>query len=269
MSSPAYLGTQNRTFPAALRNLLEGEYKLLGSRRVLELLSQDVQTLIEQFYPTPDRLAPGWMVFTGTKAEGGKPKRGQTAADLPLVTIAWPVLLPEDIAAMATPPDTQAKRAQLSQLRLIRLIEYGWQHPEGPVLLTLADLSLLIGMPTEKISPLLADAREKTGKPLLTKGYFFDQGAKPTHKEEIITLYEQGMDEADIAHATHHHPKSVGNYLRDYERIKFLLQQGQYEHGLLLRLLDIRPAVLNAHLALLRRFHPALFDKDHSTTLDI
>ena len=62
MSSPAYLGTQNRTFAAALRHLLENEYRLLGSRRVLELVSQDVQHLIEQFYPQPERLAPGWMI---------------------------------------------------------------------------------------------------------------------------------------------------------------------------------------------------------------
>ena len=171
MSSPAYLGTQNRTFAATLRHLLENEYRLLGSRRVLELVSQDVQHLIEQFYPQPERLAPGWMIFTGTKAEGGKPERGQTAADLPLVTIPWPVLLPEDIAVMATPPDSREKRDQLTQTRLIRLIEHGWRHVDGPVLLTLADLSLLIGVTTEKASKLLANARVETDKPLWTKGY--------------------------------------------------------------------------------------------------
>ena len=269
MSSPAYLGTQNRTFSAALRHVLENEYRLLGSRRVLGLLTRDVESLIEQFYPTPERLAPGWMVFTGTKAEGGKPKRGQTAADLPSVTIAWPVLLAEDIAVMATPPDTKAKREQLTQDRMVRLIEYGWQHSDGPILLTLADLSLLLGMSTEKLSKLLADAREKTGKSLWTKGYFFDQGAKPTHKGEIIALYEQGMDEADIAHETQHHPVSVGHYIRDYERVKLLLQKGEHDHSTLLRMLDMRPAVLNAHLALLRRFHPDLLNASPTSSSDI
>ena len=269
MSSPAYLGTQNRTFPAAMRHLLENEYRLLGSRRVLELLSHDVQRLIEQFYPRPERLAPGWMVFTGTKAEGGKPMRGQTAADLPLVTIAWPVLLPEDIAVMATPPDSLEKRNRLTQTRLVRLVEYGWGHPDGPVLLTLADLSLLIGVTTEKASKLLADARNETGKSLWTKGYYFDQGAKPTHKDQIVTLYEQGMDEADIAHATHHHIKSVGHYIRDYQRLKLMLQKGENDHDALIRLLNMRPAVFKAHLALLRRFHPDLFDTSPSRSCEI
>ena len=260
MSSSAYLGAQNRTFPAAMRHLLENEYRLLGSRRVLELLSQDVQRLIEQFYPQPERLAPGWMVFTGTKAEGGKPQRGQTAADLPLVTIAWPVLMPEDIAIMATPPNSKKKRDQLAQTRLVRLVEYGWHHADGPVLLTLADLSLLIGISTEKASKLLADARKETGKSLWTKGYYFDQGAKPTHKNQIIALYEQGWDEADIAHATHHHIKSVGRYIRDYERVKLMLQKGDNDQLSMMRLLDMRPSVFQAHLALLRQFHPDLFE---------
>jgi hypothetical protein len=32
----------------------------------------------------------------------------------------------------------------------------------------------------------------------MTKGYFFDQGLKPTHKAEIIALYEQGFDEVGV-----------------------------------------------------------------------
>jgi len=269
MSSPAYLGTQNRTFPAAMRYLLENEYRLLGSRRVLELLSHDVQQLIEQFYPRPERLAPGWMVFTGTKAQGGKPMRGQTAADLPLVTIAWPVILPEDIAIMATHPDSLKKRNRLAQTRLVRLIEYGWSHPDGPVLLTLADLSLLIGVTTEKASKLVADARSETRKSLWTKASYSDQGAKPTHKDQIIALYEQGMDEADIAQATRHHITSVGHYIRDYQRLKLMLQRGGNDHASMMRLLDMRPAVFKAHLALLHQFHPDLFDITPSRSSEI
>ena len=82
---------------------------------------------------------------------------------------------------------------------MVRLLEHGWQHPDGPVLLTQADLSLLLGLTTVEVSTLLQAARQATGKPLLTKGYFFDQGMRPTHKAEIIALYERGMDEADIA----------------------------------------------------------------------
>jgi len=119
------------------------------------------------------------------------------------------------------------------------------------------------------LSKRLADARKATVKSLWTKGYFFDQGAKPTHKDEIITLYEQGMDEADIARASQHHPASVGNYIRDYERVKLMFQEGHRDHALIRRLLNMPPAVFTAHLALLRRFHPALFDISSTRSSEI
>ena len=57
--------------------LLEKGYGLLGSRRVLALLTKDVQELVQEFYPPTDRLSSGWMVFTGTKASGGRARPGQ------------------------------------------------------------------------------------------------------------------------------------------------------------------------------------------------
>ena len=28
------------------------------------MMAEDIQKLVEQFYPAPERLSPGWMVFT-------------------------------------------------------------------------------------------------------------------------------------------------------------------------------------------------------------
>jgi hypothetical protein len=58
-SSQAYIGTAKRTFSQAVVHLLEGSYRLLGSRRVLQLIAEDVKALVDQFFPTPDRLRPG------------------------------------------------------------------------------------------------------------------------------------------------------------------------------------------------------------------
>jgi hypothetical protein len=207
MSSQAYQGSAQRTFAQALAHLLETEYQLVGSGRIVQLLVEDVQGLVETFYPPPTRLRPGWMLFTGIKAEGGKAYPGQPASAHQLVTIPWPVCVPEDIHTLATaPPGAAGKQArrQLAQTRLVRLIEHGWQHPEGPVVLTLADLSLMTGLDTVQISHLLTEARQATGKPLPTMGYYFDLGMKPTHKAEIVAGYEQGLDEAELAARSQH-----------------------------------------------------------------
>ncbi len=258
MTNTAYSGSSHRTFQQALVHEMETNYGFLNSRRVLSMLAEDVQRLIEQFFPANDHLRPGWMVFTGTKATGSKAFPGQQATDLELVTIAWPVLIQEDMDWMATQPDTKPKRWQLLQRRVVRIIEHGWQHPDGPVLLTQADLSLMLGLTIVEISQLLQDARQNTGKQLLTKGYFFDQGLRPTHKAQIVTLYEQGMDEATIARTTQHSPTSVGHYLRDYARVKELAKR-HFPSPQIQHLLGMRPSVVDAYLALLRSLRPEFF----------
>lgn len=266
MSNQAYVGTAKRTFAQALRHLLETEYHLLGSGRVLDLLAGDVQRLAEQFYPMPAHLPSGWMVFTGTKAKGSKTRPGQAADDHELVTLAWPVLTAQDIQSLAAYPKgtdgVKARRAWLQQ-RLIRIVEYGWNHPQGPVLLTLADLSAMLGLSTVEVSQLLSAARRTTGKALMTKGHYFDQGMRPTHKAEIITLYEAGVDEAEITRQTKHSPASVGHYIRDYERVRLLLKHRTPVEDIG-RLLDMKPAVVKAYLGMVHQYHPELLSEGMS-----
>jgi len=259
-SAQAYAGTAQRTFTQALVHLMETQYGVLGSQRVLDLMARDIQALVEQFYPPPDRVPSGWMVFTGVKATGHKARPGQSAADHELVTLVWPVLLAEDVQALATLPKGKAgqrARQALLQKRVVRIVEYGLQHPDGPVLLTLADLSSMLGLSTVQVSQLLQQARQATGKSLLTKGYFFDQGMRPTHKDEIIALYEAGLDEADIARRTQHQSTSVGKYIRDYERVKRLLM-----HDTALErigfLTELQPNVIKAYTGMVYLYHPEL-----------
>lgn len=54
MSTNHYAGTLQRSFKQAVIHLLETQYALLGSGRVLGLLADDLQQLAEQFHP-PDR----------------------------------------------------------------------------------------------------------------------------------------------------------------------------------------------------------------------
>ena len=257
MSQQAYVGLTKRTFQQALVQLLEQDYGLLGSQRILELLAQDVQQLAEQFYPAAERLSSGWLVFTGTKASGAKAYPGQEAGDHTLVTLAWPILLPEDMAALTRLPEGQAGRQQWLQDRVVRLVEYGLNHPDGPVLLTLADLGAMLNLTTTQVSQLLRAARNQTGQPLPTKGHYFDQGMRPTHKAEIIALYEQGLDETDIARHSGHAASSVGRYIRDYERVKLLLSRATpADH--ISTLIGLQPSVVDAYVKLVEQYHPDL-----------
>lgn len=260
MSGQAFVGTLKRTFREALFNLLKNGYGLIGSQRVLRLLADDVQELVDEFYPPAERLRSGWMVFVGTKATGSKAHPGRSASDYELVTLPWPVLLPQDIQDMiAWPPGKNRARGRREwfQKRLVRIIEFGRLHEQGPVLLTLADLAAMLGLTTENVSTLLKEARATTGKQLMTKGYYFDQGMRPTHKADIIALYESGKDESEIARQTNHAPASVGKYIRDYERVRTLLAYGTSVEDTRV-ILEMQPAVFRAYMSLLEQNHPEL-----------
>ena len=265
MSSQAYVGLSQRTFQQALIHLLESDYGLLGSRRVLDLLAEDVRQLVDQFYPQPEHLSPGWLVFTGTRANGHKAYPGDQPSDYELVTLAWPVLTPQDCQQLAHQPETKTARRAWFQQRLIRLIEYGYEQPDGPVLLTVADLAAMLGLTSVEVSLLLKEARQNTDKALPTKGYYFDQGLRPTHKAQIIALYEQGFDEADIARQSQHAQSSVGRYLRDYERVKLLLKQAIPVEQMP-QLIQMQPGVVDAYVKLVEQYHPELFSITKTST---
>jgi hypothetical protein len=260
MSSSAYVGTAKRTFKQAIVHLLQSEYAILGSDRVVQLLASDIEQVAEQFYPKTAHLSSGWMVLTGTKATGGKAYPGQPVSDHQLVTIAWPVTLPQDIQAMAAMPkgkEGKEARHRLLRQRVIRLVEHGWSHELGPVLLTLADLSIMLGLSTVESSKLLTEARQLTGKSLPTMGYYFDQGMRPSHKGEIIALYEQGMDEAEIAFHSQHAQSSVGRYIRDYERVKLSVQR-DIPVSDITATTGLQPSVVAAYFELVCQYHPDL-----------
>jgi len=223
----------------------------------LKFIADDIQKLIDQFYPKPERIASGWMIFTGTKATGPKPSPGQSASDHELVTIAWPVLFLEDIEELTTLSNTKQEKGKWLTKRLIRIIDYGDNHQLGPVLLTLAELALMVGISTVDVSLLLKDARKQTGKPLLTKGLFFDQGMRPTHKTEIIELYEKGVDQADIARRSNHAIKSVGRYINDYERVKLLLKREIPVEQINI-LLHMQIGVIKAYAKMVEKYHPKI-----------
>jgi len=255
-----YRGSTQRTFQYAARHLLETEYGFINSRRVIDMLVADMDTLADEFRPQSTCVHPGWMVFTGTKATGGKAHPGKSAGDYPLVTLSWPVLLPEDVASLAQMPPGQQKRQwhkALLKQRLQRILEYGLQHPDGPVLLTCTDLGLMLGRTNGQISNLLKELRQETGQPLPTKGYYFDQGMRPTHKAEIVALYEQGLDETDIARQSHHAQSSVGRYLRDYERVKLLLKH-TIPVAQISSMSGLQPTIVQAYVKLIRQYHPNL-----------
>ena len=92
MSAIHYQAATKRTFKQAIIFLLEHEYKLLGSHRVLEMIADDIVELQAEFYQDANQVPPGHLVWHGTLDVGRKQPYGQRAEDEPSITAILPLI---------------------------------------------------------------------------------------------------------------------------------------------------------------------------------
>lgn len=228
MRKSPYLSSTKRTFQQAITHLLENEYKIVGSHKVIQMMADDIVNLHEEYYRDIDTVGPGCLVWRGTLDTGHKPPYGQRTEDEPTVTAVLPLITAEDIAELVQGcPEGKTSHEwsrERSIRRMVRVVEAGLNNPKGRLLLSLAELSLLLNRSISTVSDYKEHYHKESGKLLPIKGYIQDRGSKPTHKVPILTLYEQGTSPPDIAKATNHTLKSVDRYIKDYERVKVLLR---------------------------------------------
>ena len=230
MSAYKYHAATQRTFRQAVIHLLESEYKILGSKKVLQMIAEDIHALHDEYYRDAALVPPGHIVWRGTLDDGRKGPGARRTADEPTVTAVLPLVTPDDIAeaAMGCPKDKNASAwaHERDIRRVVRLVKTGLDNPGGRLLLAQADLSLLMNRAIATVRRCIMDYFEQTGELLPIKGYVLDQGSRPTHKGIILRHYEQGQAPPDIAHITNHSLQAVDRYIKDYKRVKVLLGKG-------------------------------------------
>jgi hypothetical protein len=105
-------------------------------------------------------------------------------------------------------------RALLPQ-RVARLCQQTYQQGG---LLTVTDLSLILGGSSSTIRHAMHAWEEAHGQLLPTRNTIHDLGSTISHKKEIVALHLQGYLTSEIARMTNHNPHNVDRYLRDFKR---------------------------------------------------
>jgi hypothetical protein len=223
-----YESINKRNFRSALIHMLETEYKLLGSRKILEILADDIEDLHREYYPSVDRVGFGEIVFRTTKDDGQRQSYGKRAEDYDSVTVILPLITREDIERRIYykkgDRNSNYKHREARDIETtVRLIKS--TKAQGG-LLSGAEVSVLMNRSLSTIRKYLDAYRKKTGEILPLKGYVLDQGSLPTHKGIIISLYEQGISPADIVLRTEHSQEAVDRYIKQYNQIRILIRKG-------------------------------------------
>ncbi len=223
-----YESINKRNFHQAIVKLLEDEYKILGSRKILDMLADDIENLHREYYPSRDQVGFGDIIFTTTKDDGQRQSYGKKTEDYGTVTVALPLITKEDVERRiyykkGDRNSNYRHRESRDIETMVRLLKSS--KSQGG-LLSGAELSVLMNRSLTTIRKYLDAYIEKTGEILPLKGYVLDQGSLPTHKGIIISLYEQGISPADIVLKTGHSQDAVDRYIKHYDQVKKLLKKG-------------------------------------------
>jgi hypothetical protein len=268
--SDRYATVGRRDFRAALEFLLETEFKLVGSHRVIRLIAEAVVELQRQFYPAFEQLEPGSILWATTKAgEQAKVGWGKRAESYGIQMVRLPLVTKDEIETRMRPGpgrdprDNRRKEFRRDTATMVRLVKAA--AAQGG-LLSGAELSVLMNRSLMKVHDYIRSYEQETGDPLPLKGYVLDMGSSPTHKGIICRKFEEGMSPPDIARATGHGLAAVDNYLGTYDRIKVLLKKS-FDLPTICQVTGKAARTVAQYLVIVERFHPELMSVDHRAWL--
>jgi hypothetical protein len=262
-----YESIPKRSFRNGIIRLLEENYKLLGSHKVIQMIAEDIVELHKEYYPELEKESFGHIVWRTTKATSRKASYGTKSEDYEVQTVILPLVTEEDIEnRIKSHYSYKDKDGQCNyQKQMDRDIEVmarltknasqqgGW--------LTGAELSVLLNRSLGTIGRYMRIYHETHDDILPTKGMMLDQGSKPTHKGAIIDLYEQGYPEPDIARMTNHTIESTSRYIKNYKNIRLLLEK-KFNIMDIVRITGRGRSTVLQYRDLVYRYHPSLKPKE-------
>jgi|GEM_PF-382202 len=265
-----YKAVGRRDFQAALEYLLETEFKLVGSHRVIRLISESVMDLVREFYPETRRLEPGTILWATTRAgDQARVSWGKRAESYGIQMVLLPLVTKAEIESRMypgpgrDPRDNRRKEFRRDTATMVRLVKSA--AAQGG-LLSGAEVSVLMNRSLMKVHEYIRTYEQETGDPLPMKGYVLDQGSSPTHKGIICRKLEEGMSPPDIARATGHTLAAVDNYLGAYNRIKVLLRKGM-DAPTICQVTGRAARTVAQYLEIVEQFHPKLMNDSHRNWL--
>lgn len=254
-----YESIPKRDFKTSLVRMLESDYKVLGSHRVLAMLADDIEQLHQGFFPQQSRVQMGDVVWQTTKDDGQRPNYGKKTEDYGVQTVVLPLIRKEDVERRIYfkkgDRNSNYRHREARDIEtMVRLLK---SAKEQGGLLSGAELSVLMNRTLGTIGKYLKAYFERTSEVLPMKGYVLDQGSNPTHKGIILSLYEQAVSPADIVLKTGHTQGAVDRYLKTYDQV---LQLVRKKHSAI-SICQITGRSMNTvrqYLRLVKDFHPNL-----------
>jgi hypothetical protein len=211
-----YSSAHDRFFKPAIVNFFEREFCGMFGPVVRENIADALIDLFNSLCPESSRLKPGQIVWNALdkRTRADSDRRRYKPVILSLVT--------DDDVSMF---EKGLSIATIRKNVIARMIKEAYQ--QGAVLST-RDLSLLLVSGSAYLSRLRIQYEKEYQTVLPHTGIIHDMGTTLTHKRLIIYKHVvEKKDPAIVARETNHSQMAVDKYLKDFSRVKTLLNDNK------------------------------------------
>lgn len=211
-SEKKYSSAHDRFLKPSIMNFFERECPSLGGPIIRENITDALIDILNAYCPESSRLKPGQVIWTALdkRTRADSPKRRYKPVILSLVT-------DEDVSMF----ENGSSIALIRQNVIARMMREAIQ--QGGILST-RDLSLLLISNSSHLSHLRIEYENEHQTTLPHTGSLHDMGTTITHKRMIIYKYVvERKDPSIVSRETNHSQLAVDKYIKDYNRVKTLV----------------------------------------------
>jgi hypothetical protein len=211
-----YRSAHDRLLIPAIANFFAKEFPGFFGPIVRVNIAKSLVELFESLYPEKSKLKPGQLLWNAldknTRADS--PKRKYKPVILTIVS-------DQDIS------DFEHK-VPISKIRKNAIARITLEAYQQEGILSARDISLLLIQNEAYISRLRIDYENENKTILPHPGVLHDMGSSISHKKQIVFKYfVEKKSPLAVARETNHSQLAVDRYLKDFQRIKFLANEGK------------------------------------------
>ncbi|MDR0567091.1 MAG: DUF1670 domain-containing protein [Prevotellaceae bacterium] len=210
-----YRSAHDRYLKPTIINFLVRELRYLGPVTAANVADELIR-IFDENSPKKNNLKHGQMLWNALdkNTRGDSPKRKYKAVVLSVVT-------DEDVALFEQGKPIRQIRKQV----IARLMREAYE--QGGILST-RDVGLILVMSDGAISLARVEYEKEAQVVLPHPGVLHDMGSTITHKQIIIKKYVVEKKTSNIiALETNHSQRAVDHYIRDFNRVKILLEDNK------------------------------------------
>jgi hypothetical protein len=210
-----YRSAHDRFLKPMIVNFLVYELRYLGPVTAANVADELIR-IFEENLPQQDRLKHGQMLWNALdkNTRGDSPKRKYKTVVLSVVT-------DDDVAMFEQGKSIKQIRKQV----VARLMKEAYE--QGGILSS-RDVGLILATNIESISQARIEYETEHQTVLPHPGVLHDMGSTITHKRMIVHKYVAEKKATNIiALETNHSQRAVDRYIRDYNRVKTLLDDNK------------------------------------------